>query len=327
MNRIDAITLIIFVSVILVGLSVLVFMDMWRKRPSNLLRQRLHSVSGRGGSESRERLLQNLQRAQIEARRRKRREAMGGLGYHLNRLDTVAGSKGVRILGLLMLGLVALGLLLLATGILPRVLWVALLAVLVVPLLVGAWLYRWLINRFSRRFLNQMADAMGMIVRASQAGIPVTQSIHNVGLQFEAPLGAEFLRMGNSLLLGEDLEDVLDKAVRRIELPDFTFFSVCVLLQRESGGSIAEALENLSAIIRARRDLQLKARALTAEGRLSGQMLSAIPFVIAGLLYASNPQYIEMLFITDGGRKLLWVAGGMLLVGILSIRHIANLRV
>src|SRR5690606_12311348 len=87
MNRIDAITLIIFVSVILVGLSVLVFMDMWRKRPSNLLRQRLHSVSGRGGSESRERLLQNLQRAQIEARRRKRREAMGGLGYHLNRLD------------------------------------------------------------------------------------------------------------------------------------------------------------------------------------------------------------------------------------------------
>ena len=252
---------------------------------------------------------------------------MGGIGYHLNRLDTVAGHWGARVLGLLALGLALFGALLYALGLLPQALWVAALAILVVPVLVAMWLYRLLINRFSKRFLNQMPDALGMIVRASQAGIPVTQSIHNVGLQFEAPLGAEFLRMGNSLLLGEDLEDVLDKAVRRIELPDFTFFSVCVLLQRESGGSIVEALENLAAIIRARRELQLKARALTAEGRLSGQILAGIPFAIVAMLYASNPSYIMTLFASETGRMLLWLAGGMLVVGILMIRHIANLKV
>src|SRR5699024_4447353 len=99
-------------------------------------------------------------------------------------------------------------------------------------------------------FIQQLPDAMDAIVRASQAGIPVTQSIREVGGRFTAPLGPEFKRMGDALLLGHELEEVLDEANLRIELPDFSFFTVCVMLQRETGGSIVEALENLSTIIR-----------------------------------------------------------------------------
>jgi Flp pilus assembly protein TadB len=147
-----------------------------------------------------------------------------------------------------------------------------------------------------------------------------------VGLQFAEPLGPEFRRMGDNLLLGNDIGDVLDEAVLRVERADFSFFSVCVLLQREAGGSITEALENLAAIIRSRRDLILKSRALTAEGRTAGLILSLLPFIVVGMLYLVNPSYIEVLFTTGSGRMLLWTAVGMLVVGVLAIRRLSRLR-
>lgn len=328
MSTVNIVTLAIFLVVVLLGFAVLILLDMLRQRPGHQVRQRLREIRDQaGGGRNNVTILRDLQRAQAESRRRRRRESLGNIGYYLNRLETVAGNHGARNLALLVSALLVLGLLLLLFGMLPGPLWIRVLSVLLAPLLVGVWVYHLLLNRFNKRFLNQMPDAMDMIVRSSQAGIPVTQSLRNVGLQLKAPLGPEFLRMGNSLLLGEDLQDVFDKAVQRIQLPDFSFFSVCVSLQRESGGSIAEALENLSSIIRARRDLQLKAKALTAEGRFSGRLLSAIPFIIVGVLYASNPKYLESLFQTEMGHMILWIAGGMLLVGILAIRHIADLKV
>src|SRR5690606_1456256 len=137
-------------------------------------------------------------------------------------------------------------------------------------------------------FLSQLPDVLDMIIRASQAGVPVTQSIRNVGDAFQWPAGPEFKRIGDSLHLGNDLMVVLDEAEARICLPDFSFLSVCLLLQRETGGSLSETLSNLATVIRSRRDLRLKTRALTAEGRLSGAVISVIPFVILSMLWASN---------------------------------------
>lgn len=328
MSSADIITITAFLLIILVGLLVLLIMDVLRRRPRHQLRQSLEAVRERSGaSKGNQAFVQDLQRARTESRRRKSRESLGSIGYYLNRLDTVAGSHGVRNLFLVIFVFALGGLALVVSGVVPKSPWVLMSLVFGMPLLIGGWLYRFLLNRFNKRFLNQMPEAMDMIVRSSQAGIPITQALRQVGLQFKAPLGPEFLRIGNSLLLGEDLQDVFDKSVQRIQLPDFSFFSVCVLLQRESGGSIAEALENLSGIIRARRDLQLKAKALTAEGRFSGRLLSAIPFIIVGVLYSTNPKYIESLLYTDTGQTLLWVAGGMLILGIVLIQQISDIKV
>ncbi len=327
MSTVDVVTVIIFAAVVLLGMALQVGLTALRARPKHLLQERLKGVQHGSGTKTSQQALQSLHRAQSDARRRRRRESLGTLGYYLNRLDTVAGHQGARYLGLFVVAVAVLGLVLFISGALPRAWWVLLIAVLLLPLLLALLVYQALVQRFNKKFMNQMPDAIDMIVRASQAGIPVTQSIRNVGVQYEAPLGPEFLRMGDSLLLGADLHDVLDTAVKRVELPDFTFFSVCVLLQRESGGSIAEALENLSGIIRARRDLGLKTRALTAEGRLSGNVLAAIPFVLIGGLYYLSPQYLDALITTETGHKLLWVAGILLVVGIFSIRKLANLKV
>lgn len=327
MSTLDIVTLLVFGMLVLLGLAGLVIANAARQRPKRQLRDRLQMATrGRARSASRTRELSDLQRAQSDARRRRRRETMGSLGYYLNRLDTVAGAGGVRHMILAVGALAGMNLLLLVAGVIPMQNVTTPLLVLGGPLLLGVAVYRWQVGRFEQRFLTMLPDAMDMIVRGSKAGIPMTQSINNVGARFEAPLGTEFRRMGDSLVLGNDLQNVLDDAVLRVELPDFTFFAVCLSLQRESGGSVVEALQNLAGIIRARRDLALKARAMTAEGRISGRVLSSLPFIVLGMLYLVNRPYVEILFVTENGRLVLAIAAGMLVVGVLAIRQITRME-
>lgn len=327
MSPADVVMIACFAFFLLLGLTVMILMDVLSRRAGTRIRQRLKDVTGVSRHVSRQKILQDLERAQTEARRYRRRKAMGTLGYYFNRLDTVGGRQGSRVLIGAVLATLALIILLLIFGIIPITWWSVPASLLLAPLAVAILLYRKQVERFQVRFLNQLSDAMDMITRASQAGIPVVQSIRNVGEHFNAPLGPEFRRMGDSLLLGNDIQDVVDDAVLRIELPDFAFFAVCLSLQRDTGGSLVEALDNLSGIIRARRDLRLKTKAMTAEGRLSGTILTALPFFIAGALFVLSPDYIGVLFETPTGQKLLWGAGIMLALGMLSIRKIASMEV
>lgn len=327
MSQADVIMIICFASAILAGLALLTLRDMMHNRTSSQIRQRLKNITGTPQNVVRQKILQDLERAQAEARQRRRREAMGTLGYYFNRLDTVAGRKGSRILTTTVLSILLLVVLLLVCDILPFSWWSVISGLLLAPLMAAVFLYRRLVNRFQISFLEQLSDAMDMITRASQAGIPFTQSIRNVGEHFSAPLGPEFRRMGDSLLLGNDIQDVMDDAVLRVELADFSFFAVCISLQRSTGGSLVEALNNLAGIIRSRRDLRLKTKAMTAEGRLSGLILTALPFFITAALFVLSPDYILVLFTTEAGQHLLWVAAIMLFLGVITIRKIASMEI
>lgn len=327
MSTADLVTLVAFAACVLLGLFVLTLMQTLKQRPGSRVRSRLHETLHGSHDPARQRVLKDLERAQTEARRRRQRQAMGNLGYQLNRLEAISGRAGLRILVALAAVAVLLVLLVRWLGWLPDNPWIFILALVGAPVGVILLAYRKLLERFRTRFLHQLPDAMDLIVRASHAGIPATQAIRSVGERFDAPLGPEFRRMGDSLFLGNDLEDVLEDAVERIELPDFSFFSVCLLLQRDTGGSLAETLENLSGIIRARRDLRLKTRALTAEGRLAGAILAVLPFVIMVVLFLINPGYINVLFETETGQTLLWVAAVMLTIGVAAIRKISKMEV
>lgn len=319
--------LIVFLALVLAGLAISVALGALQQRPGARILARFKQQIGLSAHTSRQRILQDLTRAQAEARRRHRRQAMGTLGYYLNRLDTVGGRPGRRLLLAMTAITFAASVALFLLGGLPMAWWSLPLALLAAPAAMAAMVYKFLVERFKIRFVQQLPDAMDTITRASQAGIPITQSIRNIGMQFSAPLGPEFRRMGDSLLLGNDIDAVMDEAVLRIESPDFAFFAVCLSLQRETGGSLVEALSNLASIVRARRDLRLKTKALTAEGRLSGMILAVLPFFIAGALYALSPDYIGSLFTTPRGQQLLWLAGAMLLLGVISIRQISRMEI
>jgi Flp pilus assembly protein TadB len=322
----NQVALIAFLAFVLAGLFILTLLQALEQRPSSRLRVRLRTALS-GGRGDRDRLRADHERARVNARRLLRRRAMGTLGYHLNRLEAIGSGHGVQILIVAGLFAAALAVAALLTGALPEPLWLRLPMMLAMPALAVLFAYRQMAARFQKKFLDQLPDALDFIVRASQAGIPANHALRTVGEQYPEPLGLEFRRMGDSLLLGNDLQDVLDEAAVRVSLPDFSFFSVCLLLQRETGGPLSEALENLSTIIRARRDLRSKTRALTAEGRLSSLAMSIMPFILFGVVYALNPDNMKVMFTTDIGRLLLWIAAGMLAVGLLMIRKIANMKV
>lgn len=196
---------------------------------------------------------------------------------------------------------------------------IALLLAIAAGMLAARQILMMLTHRHTIRFLDRLPDAIDLVVRATRAGIPVTEAIVAAGLETEEPVRSEFRRVGDSVSIGVDLRDALRAAARRVKLPDFDFFVVALIVQRETGGQLAETLGNLSDILRKRKEMRLKVKALTAEGRMSAIIVAALPFVTGGLIFAIDPNYILLLFNDPTGHILLAIAGGCLGLGMFVI--------
>jgi tight adherence protein B len=181
-------------------------------------------------------------------------------------------------------------------------------------------LVRLLQNRNQRQFLDIFPDALDLIVRAVRVGLPIIEAIELAAREVRSPVGTELERTLGEIRIGVEIEDALQHAADRIRVPDFRFFVVSLLLHRETGGSIAEILTNLSAVIRQRKALRMKARALTAEARSSAAVVATMPF-IAGLgLLLINREIMLTMFIDPRGRFMLGVAAVGLLLGVVVMK-------
>jgi Flp pilus assembly protein TadB len=183
-------------------------------------------------------------------------------------------------------------------------------------------------SRYQRQFLDIFPDALDLIVRAVKAGLPAPEAIELASRESRPPVGTEFARMLDELRIGTDTEDVLQRAAERIGVPDFQFFVVSLLLQRQTGGGIAETLANLSTIIRQRKALRQKARALSAEAQASAAIVATTPFIAGVGLFLVNRQLMSTLFIDPRGRFMLGLAIAGLLSGVVAMRALIqrNLR-
>jgi tight adherence protein B len=177
-------------------------------------------------------------------------------------------------------------------------------------------------SRHQRRFLDIFPDALDVIVRAVRAGLPAPEAIELAAREVGAPVGSEFRRMLDEMRIGVEMEDALQNAADRIRVPDFQFFVISLLLQRRTGGGIAETLSNLSTIIRQRKALRLKARALTAEATASATVVASLPFVGGIGLFLINRQLMSVLFVDPRGRQMLGIACTGLLLGIAAMKAI-----
>jgi len=175
-------------------------------------------------------------------------------------------------------------------------------------------------SRYQRRFLDVFPDALDLIVRGVRAGFPAPEAIEVVTREIRPPVGTEFRRMLDEMRIGIEMEIALQHAADRIRVPDFHFFVVSLVLQRQTGGGIAETLSNLSTIIRQRKALRLKARALAAEATASAAIVAATPFVAGGGLFLINPELMSILFVDPRGRFMLGLAVVCLLLGIAAMK-------
>jgi Flp pilus assembly protein TadB len=191
-----------------------------------------------------------------------------------------------------------------------------------------ALLLRFAQSRYQRQFLNLFPDALDLIVRAVRSGLPAPEAIELATHEVRPPVGTEFQQILDELRIGTEMEEALQRAADRIRVSDFRFFAVSLLLQRQTGGGIAETLSNLSGIIRQRKAVRMKARALTAEAQASAAIIATTPFVAGVGLFLINRDLTSVLFIDPRGRFLLGIAVTSLLTGIATMRALIkrNLR-
>jgi len=190
--------------------------------------------------------------------------------------------------------------------------------------------YFYLVFRRGRRFkafAAQLPDALELIARALRAGHSLAAGFNLVAHEMTAPIGKEFSRVFEEQNLGIPLEDALDSMTDRIPNLDLRFFATAVVLQRQTGGDLAEILDKIGYIVRERFKIWGQVQALTGEGRLSGIVLLALPPALFLAVYRLNPDYVMPLFTDPMGRKML--AGGVImqLLGAIVIRKIINIKV
>jgi tight adherence protein B len=177
------------------------------------------------------------------------------------------------------------------------------------------------------KFTVQLPDALDLIARSMKAGQAFTMGIGIVAEEFDDPLGTEFHETLEEVNFGMSVENAMRSLADRVDAPDLKYFAVSVILQRETGGNLAEIIESIAYLIRERFKLRGKIRSLSAEGRLSGLILVALPFAIAVAFRFVRPDYIETLFIEPAGKIMLTISAVMMAIGILLIRKIVNIKI
>jgi tight adherence protein B len=185
----------------------------------------------------------------------------------------------------------------------------------------------WMIKRRCKKFLATFPDAIGLMVRGVKSGLPVTETIINVGREMKGVVGYEFSKVSDQIQLGQPLEEVMWAAAGRIDLAEFTFMCISFSIQRETGGNLAETLDNLEQLLRNRKQMALKIRAYSSEARASSMIIGSLPFVMLALLSVVNWPYISTLFFSHGGHMLLAAAAGCLLLGIAALVKLASFEI
>jgi tight adherence protein B len=172
----------------------------------------------------------------------------------------------------------------------------------------------------------QRPESIDLLGRAIRAGHPLSSGLKMVADEVQEPIGGEFRRAFEEQRFGLPFEDALLAMADRITLVDVRILVTAILIQREVGGNLAEVLDNLASVIRARFVIRRQLRTYTAQGRISGYVLAVVPIAVGTIIYLLNPGYMIVLFTDPLGRLMAGTAAVMQLMGFLWIRNIVNIE-
>ena len=199
--------------------------------------------------------------------------------------------------------------------------YIALGAAFVAGIGVPRWVVGYLKKRRERRFIEELPNAIDVIVRGVKAGLPVGDCLRIIASETQDPVKTEFRTIVESASLGIPLPDACAKLYDRIPLPEANFFAIVITIQQKAGGSLAEALGNLSRVLRDRRKMRAKINAMSQEAKASAAIIAALPPSVMILVYLTSPGYIELLWITPFGRMMLAASAGWMMVGTYVMRR------
>ncbi len=195
---------------------------------------------------------------------------------------------------------------------------------------VGGSIPYWIIRKKRAKRIQKMEsqfpDALDSLARAMRAGHALSGAITMLAAETPVPLALEFRKMADELRLGLDWSQVLAHFAERLPILEVRLFVAAVMVQTRTGGKLTEVLERLSETIRESAALRGEVRSLSAQGRLTGTILTVLPVFIAMAMMYTNPSYIGLLFADPRGNHLVWAAAACLVAGHFVIRHIVNIK-
>jgi len=183
------------------------------------------------------------------------------------------------------------------------------------------------VQKRNDQFIDMFPDVLDMIVRSVRSGFPLNTAIQMVAENMEPPVSTEFKQVADEVALGRSLDEALSRLAERVDEPDINFFVVVLNVQQETGGNLAEVIGNLSAIIRKRKQLRQKIKALTSEGRATGWVLGSLPVFLAVVLHFVTPDHLNPLFDTSLGNMLLFTVLGLLGLTFWIIRQMLDIDI
>lgn len=195
----------------------------------------------------------------------------------------------------------------------------------------GLGLPRWVLGFLKKRrenaFTREFAPAIDVIVRSVKSGLPVNEALKVVSTEIPDPVGSEFKTFVENLKVGITSEQGLKRMFERMPTAEVNFFGIVMTIQQKSGGNLSEALQNLANVLRDRKRLQGKIRAMSQEAKTSAWIIGSLPPGVTGLIYLTAPTYINSMFETQIGNLMLMGCVAMMTVGVLVMKKMINLNI
>ena len=203
---------------------------------------------------------------------------------------------------------------------------VVLLAAFVVGLGLPRWVLGFLTARRKKKFTEHFANAIDVIVRSVKSGLPANEALRIVAREAPDPVGSEFNSLVESMKVGVTMDQALKRMMESMPTPEVGFFAIVMTIQGKSGGNLSEALGNLAFVLRDRKRLQGKIKAMSSEAKASAMIIGALPPGVMALVYITTPGYIMKLFTERAGNVMLVVCVIWMSMGILVMRKMINFK-
>jgi len=189
------------------------------------------------------------------------------------------------------------------------------------------WYLSFLARRRQNKFLNDFPDAIDIMVRGLRSGLPVTDAMKVISTEIPEPVGPEFIEIVEGQKVGIPVDQGVERMYERIPLPEVNFLAIVISIQKQTGGNLSETLSNLSRVLRDRKKMKAKIKAISQEAKSSAAIIGALPFVIMGGMQLLNPGYLNPLWDTKIGNMLVAGSAVWMTTGILVMRKMINFKI
>jgi tight adherence protein B len=184
---------------------------------------------------------------------------------------------------------------------------------------------RFLVNFIRKRrhaaFIDELANAVEVIVRGVKAGLPLNDCLRMIASEAKEPLKSEFRLVIEAMQLGMPIDEAVTRMYERVPLPETNFFAIVLSIQSKAGGNLSEALGNLAKVLRERKKMRAKIQAMSMEAKSSAGIIGSLPVIVTVLVYLTSPDYIMVLFVTPIGQVVLGISLLWMLIGVFVMKR------